>query len=149
VTAPLSARFEANVIPEPMSGCHLWTGTASGFGHGRIRVNGKREAAHRVAWAIAYGSVPAGKKVLHSCDNPACVNVLHLHLGDDFDNMREMVVRGRSPNKAKTHCPQGHPYDAKNTKLVRGRFSPRRQCRTCNREISARCQRRKAERGAA
>jgi hypothetical protein len=34
--------------------------------------------------------------VLHSCDNPPCINVAHLHLGTRTENSAEMVARGRS-----------------------------------------------------
>jgi hypothetical protein len=34
------------------------------------------------------------------------------------------------PNKRKTHCPKGHPYDAENTAYHRGS----RYCRTCHRK---------------
>lgn len=33
-------------------------------------------------------------------------------------------------NRAKSQCPQGHPYSADNTKVIRGK----RYCRTCKRE---------------
>lgn len=33
-------------------------------------------------------------------------------------------------NREKTRCPQGHPYSADNTKVIRGK----RYCRTCKRE---------------
>jgi hypothetical protein len=35
-----------------------------------------------------------------------------------------------STNRAKTHCPQGHPYDEANTQMTR---AGGRRCRTCSR----------------
>jgi hypothetical protein len=34
--------------------------------------------------------------VLHSCDNPCCWNPRHLRVGDQLDNVRDMISRGRA-----------------------------------------------------
>ncbi|MDZ7763783.1 MAG: HNH endonuclease [Melioribacteraceae bacterium] len=39
--------------------------------------------------------IPEGMLVLHSCDDPRCINAAeHLHLGTRKQNMAEMVRRG-------------------------------------------------------
>lgn len=60
------------------------------FGEGSVAIQ-----AHRLAYVLAIGPIPAGKCVLHRCDTPACVNPLHLRLGDDADNTADKVARGR------------------------------------------------------
>lgn len=136
----LADRFERQVIPEPMSGCHLWIGSVNECGYGLISVGDRTRRAHRVAWILSRGAIPAGKLVLHGCDNPACVNVLHLHLGNYSDNMHEAVARDRHGWAKRTHCSSGHPYTAENTRVtVRGR----RECRQCK------CRRDRADRKAA
>lgn len=65
-------------------------------GYGRVSYKGQLWSAHRLAWYLLYGPIPKGKFVLHKCDNPACVNTLHLYLGDHQDNMNDMKERGRA-----------------------------------------------------
>ena len=58
------------------------------------------EAKHRLArarWLQENGDIPKGLWVLHSCDNPFCINLKHLYLGDNKDNMQDMWIRGRHP----------------------------------------------------
>lgn len=75
-------------------GCWVWTGTRIG-GYGRLTVAGRTMLAHRYFFTITIGPIPTGMKVLHSCDNPPCVNPSHLWLGTQAENIRDMVVKGR------------------------------------------------------
>jgi hypothetical protein len=88
---PLADRFWEKVqISEDPDACWIWTGGAA-HGYGRID---DRPATH-VAWEFAHGSIPKGMWVLHRCDNPICVNYRHLFLGDNADNTRDKVEKGR------------------------------------------------------
>lgn len=51
--------------------------------------------AHRYAWLITNGPIPAGASVLHHCDNPPCVRPDHLFLGNALDNAQDKVQKGR------------------------------------------------------
>jgi hypothetical protein len=76
--------------------CWLWKGKVLGD-YGRFYYKGKRWYAHRLAWEWTnQQEIPPGMRVLHTCDEPSCVNPAHLQLGTQADNMRQMRERGRS-----------------------------------------------------
>ena len=110
--------------------CIEWSGSRNKDGYGQKHKNGKTQQAHRLAYECAFGTIPAGMLVCHSCDNPPCINPAHLFLGTNQDNIRDSVEKGRHSNKNKTHCPQSHPYDTTNTVW----WGNRRHCRTCQNE---------------
>lgn len=49
----------------------------------------------RVAFALANGGLPPALFVCHTCDNPRCVEPLHLFLGTHEDNMQDAMRKGR------------------------------------------------------
>lgn len=83
---PNQIRFERKFIPEPFSGCWLWSGGLIDGRYGMFTVNNKPCRAHRIAWQLYRGSIPNGVNVLHRCDTPICVNPDHLFLGTQTDN---------------------------------------------------------------
>jgi hypothetical protein len=52
--------------------------------------------AHRVAWELTYGPIPAGQQVLHTCDDRACCRPDHLFLGGPADRTANRRAKGRS-----------------------------------------------------
>lgn len=78
--------------------CWPWVGARYATGYGHMTVCGKPMLAHRVAYELAHGEIPAGLIVRHSCDNPSCCNPSHLLIGTIADNMRDKCERGRQAN---------------------------------------------------
>lgn len=93
------------VDPQPGE-CHEWRRRRGEDGYGILpdaaaAVVGERVAS-RAAVKLATGEpIPDGQYVLHSCDNPPCINVEHLRAGTAGQNSTDMVKRGRWRGGAK------------------------------------------------
>lgn len=112
--------------------CLIWTGAKrSAHGYGAIKVRGKVEITHRVAYMLMIGDIPNGDVLDHVvCDNNRCVNPDHVVPKSHQANM----ARGNCPsalNARKTHCHKGHPLSGSNLCI---RANQKRGCRTCKRE---------------
>jgi hypothetical protein len=57
--------------------------------------DGARLGLHRAVYEYFWGSIPDGLVVRHQCDQPSCINPLHLLIGSYTDNYNDMVERGR------------------------------------------------------
>lgn len=85
----------AKVHPEPNTGCWLWSGSLTSKGYGELRLVGDRHAlAHRVVYVLERGALPLGGDLLHSCNQPTCVNPAHLRIGTQADNNADMKRAG-------------------------------------------------------
>lgn len=96
---PLRDRF-AERYEVASNGCWLWSGTVSKMGYGVIAHDNRHLAAHRVAYTLHKGDIPAGLCVCHTCDTPRCVNPEHLFGGTHQDNMDDMRKKGRGNRPA-------------------------------------------------
>lgn len=100
---PIYERLRFRLRLDSKTGCLVWTGATTNFGHGLIG-NGRRgtgvSRTHRVTYQHIRGPIPFGLFVLHKCDNPPCCNPDHLFLGTQADNMRDMSKKGRGSTPA-------------------------------------------------
>ena len=95
IDADKMKRFESKYLPDPNSGCWLWTAGIDSSGYGTFLYNGRTLGAHKVAYLLYKGEIPTGLLVLHSCDVRCCVNPSHLFLGTLYDNMQDRNSKGR------------------------------------------------------
>ena len=94
---PLSERFCGKVEIGRLNECWEWQAQINTYGYGVVRAdNQKAQGAHREAYRLHYGDeIPEGMLIMHSCDNPACVNPLHLSIGTHKDNKADSCQKGR------------------------------------------------------
>ena len=100
---PPTELFWRRVNRDGPNGCWVWTGGRDPDGYGifseTLPPGSARPTrsfrAHRYAWALTHGSAPDGKVLMHSCDNPRCVNPAHLSIGTTLDNNRDAFAKGR------------------------------------------------------
>jgi hypothetical protein len=73
--------------------CWHWTGATSSNGYGTFAMDARRGrerhmTAHRAAWELLVGPIPAGYVVDHLCKVPHCVNPDHLEPVSQLENVR-------------------------------------------------------------
>lgn len=95
----LPPHFWDRVIPEPNSGCWIWTGRTDRKGYGRTEARGF-SLAHRLALSIVEPLNPS-LTVDHKCSTPCCVNPAHLQQVTSGHNTRLRAARARE-------CANGH-----------------------------------------
>ena len=92
-------RFWAKVKRGSDHDCWEWQAAKAGGGkkamYGYFRYNSKMIYAHRFAYLLLHGELPADQMIRHKCDNPLCCNPAHLIAGTQADNMQDAIERGR------------------------------------------------------
>lgn len=86
VRIPWPDRFWDRVVRS--DGCWEWEGTHSPSGYSRVSFQGRQLQAHRVAYELTLGPVPAGLDLDHLCRNRGCVNPGHLEVVAQFAGVR-------------------------------------------------------------
>lgn len=108
-----------------MTDCINWHKSIKDTGYGQTFFRGKVMRAHRVAWIKANGEIPDGMVIDHMCRNRACVNVEHLRVVTQYENL----MAGLHNIDNRTHCNQGHTFEGN----IMVRANGNRECAECNR----------------
>jgi hypothetical protein len=122
----LPQRLQDKLVIVPPADCWIWTGATADGGYGEVKILGTRRnmPAHRMAYEILRGSIPAGLVLDHKCRVTCCCNPDHL----EITTHRTNILRGTSPsahNARKLVCDNGHSMEDAYT----GDYG--RKCRIC------------------
>jgi len=123
--------------------CWLWKASKNKR-YGNFSFNGKQIGAHRFSYQHFNGELIKGLVVMHTCDNPSCVNPSHLVQGTYKQNVMDMVIKGRHGryNAFKTHCSKGHEYTEDTISVIPSRPNVR-YCKVCKNLASISAQKKK------
>jgi hypothetical protein len=99
----IEKRFWSYVDKNGPDGCWLWRGTAR-QGYGIFRVRNREVKAHRYAYELCVGPIPADMIVMHSCDRRNCQNPEHLRPGTHAQNAADKVAKGRQMQGERHPC---------------------------------------------
>lgn len=117
--------------------CWFWIGAKDKkSGYGSAYFNGKHIKAHRLSFLLHKGSVPRKMIIMHSCDNPSCVNPDHLMTGTHSENAIDSIKKGRAyltPSSGKRMlCGKGHDISL-DSQVYINKNNPKsgRMCRIC------------------
>ena len=89
-------RFWEKVEMIPFHECWEWTAARNERGYGIFGVGKNTDKAHRISYRLTKGHIPPGMFILHSCDNPGCVNPAHLRTGTPKENSQDAIIRKRA-----------------------------------------------------
>lgn len=87
--APSRARFIARLRVGEPDKCWIWPGGLT------FDWNRRAQPVYRVSYRVFYDVDPWPRVVRHNCDNPRCVNPVHLSLGSQRDNLIDATIRQR------------------------------------------------------
>lgn len=91
-TRPLMDRFAEKV--NKTETCWLWTGARNAKGYGTIRDGKRQRNAHRVAYELFVGPIPAGLVIDHLCRTRNCVRPDHLDPVTNQVNVKRGTIHG-------------------------------------------------------
>jgi hypothetical protein len=111
-------RFWSKVNKKSENDCWEWIAGINSTGRGIFFFQGKAIHAHRMAWILMNGEIPAGAFICHKCDNGKCVNPKHLFIGDALINNKDCFAKGRHPVLRGENDPKSKLNNEKVLKIV-------------------------------
>lgn len=100
------------------SGCWVWLRNKNKAGYGILKYRGKNFSAHRFSFETFKGEIPEGAHIMHSCNNPSCLNPSHLTAGTAKQNVADAIRDGLHPAGWAKHPMKG-------VSMPKGKYSRR------------------------
>lgn len=121
--------LNANTFRDPLTNCWIYKGATNkrGRGYCQIQFNDKAEYVHRLsAMLFLHYDLNSMEQINHkpNCPNSTCWNPLHLYVGTQQDNMKDVKDSGILKPEL---CQRGH-------NLTGTRPDGRRYCKECKLE---------------
>lgn len=114
------------------NGCWNWLAAPTTAGYGAFLLGKTRVKAHRMAYMLLLGDIPAGHDLHHVCENKLCVNPAHLLPVTRRDHIVSCHEGFIAQQASQTHCKRGHEFTTENTSF----HHTSRQCRACVRLLT-------------
>lgn len=118
-------RFYSKTKVDDSTRCVNWTGTSKGIPKNKrpkFWIDKKWITAYRVLWEHHFGEITSDQHICHACDNPLCVNINHLWLGNNTLNQLDKLAKGRG--RYATEMEHGHrKLDLETVKHIRELYS--------------------------
>jgi hypothetical protein len=104
---PAIGRVMAKLVPS--GDCLLYLGREWGPQGGYFQVltrdadgTKRNRLAHRIVYEAAYGPIPAGMEIRHTCDRPTCCELTHLVIGTRTQNEADKNPRRIPEDRRRT-----------------------------------------------
>lgn len=95
---------KVEILGHSPGGCWVWLAHRDKDGYGTFSVShGETKQAHRVAYELFVGKVPADLVVCHRCNHTYCVNPDHLRIDTISGNVRQAFDQGLIDQKGSNH----------------------------------------------
>src|ERR1700761_4664937 len=96
INLTVAEKFYLFAGEKPKSGCWEWKRTRYKNGYGSFTIHETHMLAHKISYMLYHNvNIPKGINILHSCDNPPCIDHRHLIMGTQRENILDMRRKGR------------------------------------------------------
>ncbi len=108
--------------------CWEWQAARSNGRYGSFTNKNRKYQAHRFIYEYFYGNILPNHIIHHRCNNPSCVNPIHLEETTQKRNLLYSNITLAFLNIRKTICIRGHPFNKLNTVITKRN---QRRCKIC------------------